>query len=98
MTALIACLALSLALAVYIFFPEKKVTAQREKTRLEYLEERKAVVYDNLRDLAFEHRSGKYRDEEFFAEQAALEAEGAEVVAEMEIITAHLPTQGQRTS
>ena len=86
MTALIACLILSLALAVYIFFPEKKVTAQREKTRLEYLEERKVVIYDNLRDLAFEHRSGKYRDEEFFAEQSALEAEAAEVIAEMELL------------
>jgi hypothetical protein len=74
------------------------VTAQREKTRLEYLEERKAVIYDNLRDLAFEHRSGKYRDEEFFAEQAALEGEGAAVVAEMEILAVLPPDRGPRTS
>jgi hypothetical protein len=88
MTALIACIVLTVALAVFIFFPEKKVTAQREKTRLEYLGERKAVIYDNLRDLSFEHRSGKYRDEEFFAEQGALETEAAEVVAEMDLLQA----------
>ena len=91
MTALIACLILTVALAVFIFFPEKKVTAQREKTRLEYLEERKVVIYDNLRDLAFEHRSGKYRDEEFFAEQSALESEAAEVVAEIDLLQARVP-------
>jgi hypothetical protein len=85
-------------LAVYIFFPEKRVTAQREKTRLEYLEERKAVIYDNLRDLAFEHRSGKYRDEEFFTEQAALQSEAAEVVAEMDVLAVSPARQGLRSS
>ncbi len=88
MTALIACLILTAALAVFIFFPEKKVTVQREKTRLEYLEERKAVIYENLRDLTFEHRSGKYRDDDFFAEQGSLEAEAAEVVREMQLLEA----------
>jgi hypothetical protein len=86
MTVLLACIVLSLALAIYIFFPEKKVTAQREKTRLEYLEERQAAIDDNLRDLSFEHRSGKYRDEEFFAEQQALEAESAEVTSEIALL------------
>ena len=84
MTVLIACTVLTLALAGYVFYPEKRVAAQSQKTRLEYLEERKAVLYDNLRDLSFEHRAGKYRDEEYAAERATLEAEAATVVAEME--------------
>jgi hypothetical protein len=98
MTAIVACVILTVAIALFIFFPEKKVTAQREKTRLEYLQERKAVIYDNLRDLAFEHRSGKYRDEEFFAEQAALEGEAAAVVAEMELFAAHPPHRNSSAS
>ena len=84
MTAIAACALLTVALAVFIFYPERRVTAQREKSRLEFLEERKAVLYDNLRDLSFEHRAGKYRDDEYAAERATLEAEAATVIAEME--------------
>lgn len=84
MTSVLACVAITLAMAVYIFFPERKVASQSEKTRREYLEERKAVLYDNLRDLSFEHRAGKYRDEEYATERAALEAEAATVVAELD--------------
>jgi hypothetical protein len=85
-TTLVACALLTLGLALYIFFPEKKVTAQREKPRLEFLEERKAMLYDNLRDLHFEHRAGKYTEGEFAVERAAIELEAATVVAEMEQI------------
>ncbi len=84
MTALIASVLLTLLLAVYIFYPEKQVTLQREKTRLEFLEERKTVLYENLRDLNFEHRAGKYRDEEYSTERQTLETEAAAVVSEME--------------
>lgn len=84
MTTLIASALLTLALAVYIFFPEQKVTAQKEKPRLEFLEERRAMLYENLRDLNFEHRAGKYTDNEFAKERIALETEAAEVVTEME--------------
>jgi cytochrome c-type biogenesis protein CcmH/NrfG len=85
-TTLIACAALTLALALYVFYPEKRVTAQRGKSRLEYLEERKTVLYDNLRDLNFERAAGKYTDEEFHSEQAVLEGEAATVVTEMDAL------------
>ncbi|RRA47368.1 hypothetical protein [Acidipila sp. EB88] len=84
MTALIASLALTLALAVFIFYPEKRVAAQSEKSRAEYLEERKAVLYENLRDLSFEHRAGKYRDEEYQSERAVLETEAAAILHELD--------------
>ncbi len=84
MSALIPSILLTVLLAVYIFYPERHVTVQREKTRLEFLEERKAVLYENLRDLHFEHRAGKYRDEEYSTERQTLETEAAAVVAEMQ--------------
>ena len=84
MTAILASLLLTLGLAVYIFYPEKRVAAQREKSRLELLEERKAMLYENLRDLHFEHRAGKYRDEEYTLERDTLEREAAAIVEEME--------------
>ena len=53
---LIAGLFLLFALLVYTFWPENVFASQREKTRLDYLLERKEQLYENLRDLNFEYR------------------------------------------
>ncbi len=79
---LFACALFTLALGVYVFFPESKVAPQRDKTRIEFLDERRAAIEDNLRDLQFERAAGKYQAEEFEAERAALEAEASAVSAE----------------
>ena len=97
MTVLLACALLTIAIAVYVFYPERQVAAQREKTRLEFLEERKAMLYDNLRDLNFEHRTGKFRDEEYALQRASLETEAAGVVAEMEQLAAAARRQVRRS-
>ncbi|MFT4111261.1 hypothetical protein [Silvibacterium sp.] len=85
---LLACALLLAALMIYVFYPERNVAAQRQKTRLEYLRERKDALYDNLRDLNFEYRSGKFVEEDYAAQQALLENEAAEVIAEMELLEA----------
>src|SRR5580704_5208149 len=51
---------LLIGLFLYVFWPDRNPQAQHNKTRLEYLRERRDVLYDNLRDLNFEFRSGKY--------------------------------------
>ena len=81
---LTVCLLFTLAIFVYVFFPDRNVAAQRIKTRLDFLQEQKAVLYDNLRDLNFEYRAGKYPEEDYVAQRAALEAEAAKVLTEME--------------
>ena len=81
---LAVCLLFTLAIFVYVFFPDRNVAAQRIKTRLDFLQEQKAVLYDNLRDLNFEYRAGKYPEEDYVAQRAALEAEAARVLAEIE--------------
>ena len=81
---LAVCAIFSIALFAYIFYPERNVAVQRVKTRLDFLEEQKAVLYDNLRDLNFEYRAGKYPEEDYHAQRATLEAEAAQVLAEME--------------
>ena len=78
------CALFTLALFVYVFYPDRHVAAQRVKTRLDFLEEQKAVLYENLRDLNFEYRAGKYPEEDYVAQRAALEAEAAQLLAEME--------------
>lgn len=78
------CVLLTLGIGFYVFYPERNVAAQTQKTRLEYLRERKDVLYDNLRDLNFEYRAGKYVDEDYQAQQNILENEAAGVMAEIE--------------
>ena len=57
-----------------------------EKTRLDYLQERKEVVYDNLRDLNFEFRAGKYPEDDYARQREGLEQEAAKVVTEIETL------------
>jgi hypothetical protein len=81
---LAVCAVFTIALFSYVFYPDRNVAAQRVKTRLDFLEEQKAVLYENLRDLNFEFRAGKYPEEDYNAQRATLEAEAALVMAEME--------------
>ena len=81
---LAVCALFTIALFVYVFYPDRNVAAQRVKTRLDFLEEQKTVLYDNLRDLNFEYRAGKYPEEDYTAQRAALEAEAAQVLSEIE--------------
>jgi outer membrane protein TolC len=81
---LIAGLFLMFALLVYTFWPENVFASQREKTRLDYLEERKEQLYENLRDLNFEYRAGKYPEEDFNVQRTQLENEAAQLLAEID--------------
>ena len=80
----IAGLFLLFALALYTFWPESSFASQKEKTRLDYLLERKEQLYENLRDLNFEYKAGKYPEEDFVAQRGLLERETAELLAEIE--------------
>jgi hypothetical protein len=80
----LAGLFLALALFVYTFWPENVFASQREKTRLDFLLERKEQLYENLRDLNFEFKAGKYPEEDFQAQRAQLENEAAVLLAEIE--------------
>jgi hypothetical protein len=83
---LIAGLFLLFALLVYTFWPENVFASQREKTRLDYLLERKEQLYENLRDLNFEYRAGKYPEEDFNVQRAELENEAAQLMAEIDLL------------
>ena len=81
---LIAGLFLLFALLLYTFWPENGFASHREKTRLDYLLERKEQLYENLRDLNFEFRAGKYPEEDFQNQRAQLEHETAMLLAEID--------------
>ena len=77
---------LALLLFVYTFWPENAFASQREKTRLDFLLERKEQLYENLRDLNFEFRAGKYPEEDFLVQRSQLENETAQLMAEIELL------------
>ncbi len=81
---LMAGMLLAFGALIYTFWPENSYASQRQKTRLDYLQERKEQLYDNLRDLSFEYRAGKYPEEDFLAQRAQLENETALLLAEIE--------------
>jgi hypothetical protein len=83
-----ACLALAVAVGLFIFYiqPDASDLAPH-RSKLDQLLERRDTIYDNLRDLRFEYRSGKYSEGDFEAMKTALENEAALVLAEIDQVT-----------
>ena len=81
---LIVCAVLFLGCFYYVFLAPGEAFTGEEKTRLMYLRERKEAVYENLRDLNFEFKSGKFTQADYDAMRVGLEAEAARVLAEIE--------------
>ena len=77
------CILFALVLLAYVFAPGVRFERATDKPRLVYLEERKQVVYENLRDLNFDFKAGKYPAEDYESLRNSLEAEAAEVLAEI---------------
>ncbi|MBN9614105.1 MAG: hypothetical protein BGO25_18545 [Acidobacteriales bacterium 59-55] len=84
----IAGVALTIGIFLYIFWPERNPFIQADKTRVDYLRERKDVIYENLRDLNFEYLAGKYPEQDYTEQRAGLEDEAARVLAEIDRLNA----------
>jgi hypothetical protein len=85
---MIAGVVLTLMLFAFIFWPERNPFVQADKTRVDYLRERKEAIYENLRDLNFEYLAGKYPEQDYAEQRAGLEDEAARVIAEMDSLEA----------
>lgn len=84
---LIACLVLALALAWWIFTTPPAVASLSERdVKRQALEERKKSVYDNLRDLHFEHLAGKLSDADYERTRRMLEGEVAGVTQALNLL------------
>jgi hypothetical protein len=83
-----ACLALALAVGLFIFYiqPDASDLAPH-RSKLDQLMERRDTLYDNLRDLRFEFRSGKYAENDYEAMKTSLENEAALILAEIDQVT-----------
>ena len=60
----------------------------------QHLDERKAAIYENLRDLQFEYRVGKLSDEDYQQTKKDLQNELAGVMAEVDRIKLQLSPNG----
>ncbi len=71
-----------------LFVRIKDIPAPEPVSPTKHLEERKAAIYENLRDLQFEYRVGKLSDADYQQTKVGLQRELAGVIAEMAKITA----------
>ena len=83
-----ACVALAAAVLLFIFYiqPDASDLAPH-RTKLDQLLERRDTIYDNLRDLKFENRAGKYAEQDYEHMRDSLEHEAAQVLLEIERVT-----------
>jgi hypothetical protein len=82
-----------LAIAVIAFIlgvRPKDLPAPEPVSPFQHLDERKAAIYENLRDLQFEYRLGKLSDIDYQATKKDLQKELAGVLAEVDNIRARL--------
>lgn len=85
---LIACLALAAATMAFIFLIDVDPgDLAAHRSRLDQLMERRDAIYENLRDLRFEYRSGKFAENDYEETKQALENEAALVLSEIEQVT-----------
>jgi hypothetical protein len=77
------CVAVAAAAFFYVFHVPEMTISGPEKTRAMYLRERKDVVYENLRDLNFEHKAGKIPEVDYASMKNSLEEEAAAILAEI---------------
>src|SRR5574342_118855 len=84
-----ACAALTLAALLYVFWltPEPvRVKTALERDR-EFLQQRREVLYDNLRDLHLEFRMGKLSEHDYQLTKTRYQEELALLLHEMEKLT-----------
>lgn len=80
----VVVLVVGLTLFFTLTIRTKDLPAADPVSPTQYLDDRKAQIYENLRDLQFEYRVGKLSDEDYQQIKLGLQKELAAVLGEME--------------
>jgi hypothetical protein len=89
---LVLALLLTAAVIVFtLFVRPQDLPAPEPVSPVAHLEERKARIYENLRDLQFEYRLGKLSDEDYQRTKLGLQAELASTLAEIDRVLGKAP-------
>jgi hypothetical protein len=92
-----ACVLLALATIIFVFHLRLADSdSAPHRTKLDQLMERRDAIYENLRDLRFEFRAGKFSEKDYEEIKQSLEIEAARVLAEMDRATGGAPTPATR--
>jgi hypothetical protein len=92
-----ACVLLSVGTLLFVFNVHLDSSDfVPHRTKLDQLLERRDAIYDNLRDLRFEFRAGKYSEKDYEEIKQSLEIEAARVLADMDTLTGSTPTPATR--
>jgi NADH pyrophosphatase NudC (nudix superfamily) len=78
-----------------LFIRDKDIPEAPPPSPTAHLEERRAQIYENLRDLQFEYRTGKLSDADYQITKTGLQRELAHVLAEIDSIRQAQPAQTQ---
>src|ERR1700688_3057281 len=82
----VAVLVVALTLFFTLTVRTKDVPPPEPGSPTQYLEQRKAQIYENLRDLQFEYRLGKLSDQDYQKTKVDLQRELAKVLAEIDAV------------
>ncbi|MBZ5634453.1 MAG: hypothetical protein LAO55_15125 [Acidobacteriia bacterium] len=90
---LLAAAVLLIAVTVLFTFSirDKDMPAPEPLSPTRHLDERRAAIYENLRDLQFEYRVGKLSDADYQQTKVGLQKELAGVLAEIERVSSGAP-------
>src|SRR5512135_926098 len=90
---LLAAAVLLIALTVLFTFSirDKDMPAPEPLSPTRHLDERRAAIYENLRDLQFEYRVGKLSDADYQQTKVGLQKELAGVLGEIEKVKSGAP-------
>jgi hypothetical protein len=90
----IACVIAVAVIAFILVVRPKDLPEPEPESPFAHLDERKAAIYENLRDLQFEYRVGKLSDEDYQATKKDLQKELAAVLAEVDKLKVKLGAGG----
>jgi len=90
----VACIVAIAVVALVLGVRAKDLPEPEPPSPFEHLDERKAAIYENLRDLQFEYRVGKLSDQDYQTTKHDLQKELAGVLAEVDRLKAAIAENG----
>jgi hypothetical protein len=86
----ITCVVAIAVIAFILGVRPKDIPEPEPESPFSHLDDRKAAIYENLRDLQFEYRLGKLSDDDYQSTKKDLQKELASVLAEVDRLRAEL--------
>ena len=93
MVIVITCVIAIAVIAFILGVRPKDLPVPEPESPFQHLDERKAAIYENLRDLQFEYRVGKLSDEDYQSTKKDLQKELARVLAEVDKLKNGMPAE-----